>query len=112
MQNDVLAVMLDMRNGQVCNDINGKFNEVLNAVLETGGKGELTIKLMVRPSKTGKAGAVIEVETRHECKLKKPELAVGASLFFVTPQGVLTRTDPDQMTIDEMAPAAQEKRTK
>ncbi len=96
MQNDVLQVMLDMRNGQVATDVNEKFNEVLQAVLETGGKGELTIKLFIRPSKLAMGGAVIEVETEHECKTKKPELAVGRSVFFVTTEGKLTRDDPAQ----------------
>src|ERR1700693_446368 len=93
-QTDLLQVLLDMRNGQVAGDCNLKFNEVLKAVLDTGGKGELTIKLFVRPSKMGMGGAVVEVETEHECKLKKPELAVGRSLFFVTKDGDLTREDP------------------
>ncbi len=110
MQNDVLAVMLDMRSGQVCADINSKFNEVLSAVLDTGGKGELTIKLFIKPSKLGMGGAVIEVETEHDCKFKKPELQVGRSFFFVTKDKVLTRTDPDQMSIDEIQP--QEKTSK
>lgn len=96
---DLLQILLDMRNGQVAADCNDKFNKVLAAVLETGGKGELTIKLFVRPSKMGMGGAVIEVETEHECKAKVPELAVGRSLFFVTKDGRLTRNDPDQETM-------------
>ncbi len=93
---DLLQILLDMRNGAVASDCNVKFNEVLKAVIETGGKGELTIKLMLRPGKLGMGGAVIEVETEHECKQKKPELAIGRSIFFVTPEGELTRDDPYQ----------------
>ena len=93
---DLLAVIMDMRNGAVAADCNEKFNEVLKAVLDTGGKGELNIKLKIEPSKMGMGGAVVEVKTEHECKLKKPELAVGTSLFFVTRDGNLTRDDPAQ----------------
>ena len=93
---DLLAVLLDMRSGQVAADCNAKFNEVLKAVIETGGKGKLTIDLMVEPSKMGMGGAVVEVETKHECKMKKPELAIGRSVFFVTKDGDLTRRDPAQ----------------
>lgn len=99
---DLLQVMLDMRGGQVAADCNQKFNDVLKAVLETGGKGELLIKLMVKPSKMGMGGAVIEVETAHECKLKKPELEVGRSFFFVTKAGDLTREDPAQTAMFEV----------
>ncbi len=101
---DLLQVLLDMRNGQVATDCNAKFNEVLGAVLETGGKGELTIKLFVKPSKMGMGGAVIEVETEHECKTKKPELAVGRSFFFVTKEGDLTRDDPAQTAMFDLQP--------
>ena len=93
---DLLQTLLDMRNGRVVTDVNQKFNEVLSAVIETGGKGELTIKLIVKPSRMAMGGAVVEVETYHECKIKKPELEIGSSVFFVTKEGNLTRYDPDQ----------------
>lgn len=93
---DLLQVLLDMRSGAVASDCNTKFNEVLKAVLDTGGKGELHIKLFIKPSKMGMGGAVIEVETEHDCKMKKPELEVGRSVFFVTRDGSLTRNDPAQ----------------
>lgn len=93
---DLLQILLDMRNGAVAVDCSQKFSEVLKAVLDTGGKGELTIKLLIKPSKMGMGGAVIEVETEHECKTKKPELAIGRSVFYVTPDGDLTRDNPEQ----------------
>lgn len=93
---DLLQILLDMRSGQVASDCNAKFGEVLKAVLDTGGKGELTIKLFIKPSKMRMGGAVVEVETEHECKAKKPELHVGKSTFFVTKDGDLTRNDPNQ----------------
>lgn len=93
---DLLSVLLDMRGGAVANDCNVKFNDVLRAVLETGGKGKLTIDINIAPSKMGMGGAVLEVEATHECKTKKPELAIGKAFFFVTPDGTLTRDDPSQ----------------
>lgn len=91
-----------MRSGQVASDCNAKFNEVLKAVIDTGGKGELTIKLLIKPSRMGMGGAVIEVETEHECKMKKPELQIGRSVFFVTAEGDLTRNDPGQEAMFEL----------
>jgi len=95
-RNDILQVLMDMRSGAVAADINEKFNEMVTAVLETSGKGELIITLKAEPSKFGMGGAVLEVQTEHQCKMKKPELAVGKSFFFVTKDGQLTRDDPAQ----------------
>lgn len=97
MENDLLGILLDMRSGQVAADCNQKFNDVVSAVLETGGKGELTIKIFIAPSKFAMGGAVVEVETEHECKLKKPELKVGKAVFYVSKEGGLSRTPPDQL---------------
>jgi len=99
---DLLQVLLDMRNGQVAADCNKKFNEVLTAVLDTGGKGELTLKLSVKPSRMGMGGVVLEVEASHELKTKKPELPIGKATFFVSSDGTLTRDDPSQGTMFEM----------
>lgn len=93
---DFMNLLMEMRNGAVAQDLNEKFNEMLSAVLESAGPGELTIKIKAKPSKMGTGGAVLEVETEHECKLKKPELSVGSSRFFVTHEGVLTRDNPAQ----------------
>jgi len=109
MRNDLLAILLDMRNGAVAVDCSKKFNEVLQGVLETGGKGKLTIELHIAPSKMGMGGAVVEVETHHECKTKIPELAIGKSVFFVNKEGVLTRDDPAQTAMFEQ-PREEQKR--
>ena len=85
---DLVGLLMEMRGGRVAADCNEKFNEMLTGVLETGGKGEFTLKIKCEPSKMGIGGAVLEVETEHECKLKKPELRVGKSVFFVTKDGV------------------------
>lgn len=90
---------MDIRNGAVAMDINQKFNSVLGAVLETAGKGELTIKLLISPSKMGMGGAVIETEVSHECKVKRPELKIGSGFFFVTAEGELSRDDPAQVNM-------------
>ena len=101
-RNDILQTLLDMRSGAVAMDISAKFDEMIQAVLGTGGKGELIIKLRAAPSKLGMGGAVLEIETEHECKLKKPELAIGKSFFLVTKDGALTRDDPAQVAMFEL----------
>ena len=37
MQNDLLQVLTDMRSGAVAIDISNKFDEMIRAVLDTGG---------------------------------------------------------------------------
>lgn len=93
---DILRVLFDMRNGEVAADISRHFDELKTAVLETRGKGKLTIELNLEPSKCAIGGAVLEVKAEHTCKVKKPELAVGSAHFFVTVDGDLTRDDPAQ----------------
>ena len=98
---DLLQVLLDMRSGAVAADCNEKFNEVLQAVIETGGSGELNLKLKLKPSKLGMGGAVLEVQASHELKTKKPELEIGNAFFFVGKDGTLTREDPAQTVMFE-----------
>lgn len=101
MSGDFVSVLVDMRSGEVAADVNRKFQEMLTAVFETGAKGKLTLTIDVKPSKFAMGGTVIEVETTHECKVKKPELSVGRSLFFVTKDGTLSRDDPAQIALLE-----------
>lgn len=96
---DLIACLLEMRSGQVAIDLNEKFNKVLRGVLDTGGKGEMTVKLHVRPSKMGLGGAVVEVEMEHDVKVKVPELEIGKAFFFVNRDGTLSREDPAQQAM-------------
>ncbi len=98
---DVLGVLLDMRNGAVARDLNEKFNAVIEGVLATGQKGQLNLKLFVKPSKMGMGGSVIEVQASHEISLKVPELEIGNATFFVSKQGTLMRNDPNQESMFE-----------
>ena len=102
---DLIACLVEMRNGQVVIDLNEKFNKVLTGVLDTGGKGEMIVKLHVRPSKMGLGGAVVEVEMEHDVKVKVPELEIGKAFFYVNRDGTLTREDPAQTAMfEEPAP--------
>lgn len=97
---DLLQTLLDMRGGRVVSDVNKKFNEVLTAVLETGGKGDLTLKLKIAPNRMARGGAVLAVSCEHECKMKIPELELNPSIFYITQDGNFTQTDPEQGEFD------------
>ena len=92
----LIHVLLEMRGGQVARDLDQKFNECLQSVLDTGGKGKLQVTLNIGASKFAMGGAVIEVEMSHDTKLTKPELKVGKAIFFVDRTGKLSRNDPNQ----------------
>jgi hypothetical protein len=98
---DITSVLIEMQRGQALSDINQKFNDLLKSVLDTGIKGELTIKLKIKPAKFAIGGAVLQIETEHEAKVKKPELSIGKSLFFVDAGGRLSRDHPDQIAFEE-----------
>ena len=96
MGNDFVRFLMDMKNGQVAAQINRHFDEVVEGVLATGAQGELTVKVKVKPSRFAQGGAVLEIEAEHKCDAKIPELKPGRSIFFVTNEGRLTRSDPAQ----------------
>ncbi len=92
---DFINTIMECRNGEVAVDLNRKFNEILSAVLEVGGKGELDIKFKIKPAKA-KGGRVLEIDITHETKMKRPEMPVGVATFFVTTEGDLVRDNPAQ----------------
>lgn len=93
---DFVEMLMEMRDGKVVQDISAKFNELLDAVLDVGEKGKLTIDINLEPSRKGPGGVVMEVQANHSVKSKIPQLRLGKSTFFVTPERRLSRTDPDQ----------------
>ena len=96
---DFVSTLMTMRGGEVALDCNRKFHELLASVLETGKKGKLNLSIEIKPSKFAMGGAVIEVETEHSCEVKKPELSLGRTLFFISKDGDLTRDDPAQIAM-------------
>lgn len=102
-QTDFLETLIGMRAGKVASDINQKFNAVLEGVIGTGGKGELTLKIKVKPAEFGEGGAVVQVQASHEIKSRVPELVTGPSTFFVSRDGTLSRSDPAQAEMFEPA---------
>ncbi len=96
---DLLAALLDMRGGSVVADINRDFGEVVNAVAETAKKGSITITLEITPSRVNGA-RVAEVEMTHKVALRKPKQNFGRAIFFVTNDGELTRSDPNQERLE------------
>jgi hypothetical protein len=86
-------VLREIRNGEALDNLSEKLNQLVKAVDETGKGGELTLKITLKPMKSG------AIEICDDVKIKKPELPVGTSLFFPTVEGNLQRNDPRQTEI-------------
>lgn len=48
---DFVSTLMDMRNGKVAADISRDFAEVYGAVLDTGGKGQITVTIDITPTR-------------------------------------------------------------
>lgn len=99
---DFVNTLMEMRRGSVAIECSKRFNELMSAILEYGEKGELTLKLSVKPTKfVGTTVAEVEIDT--DIKIKKPEEQPGRAAFFVSKDGRLSREDPRQTAMFEGA---------
>lgn len=96
---DFIQTLMEMRAGAAAADCSRKLSELVAAIMETGKKGELVLKVNITPSRLN-LGRVTEVEIEHTCKISKPEHSTGRSIFFTTEEGTLTREDPNQMAFE------------
>ena len=79
-----------LQRGRTHRELSNALQQLVAAVIDTGKPGTLTLQIKVVPSKDPR---VVEVGDRVTVKL--PE-ARAASLFYVTADHNLSRTDPDQ----------------
>lgn len=83
-------VLRELSAGTTYDELGGKLNEVVEAVMKTRKVGELSLKLKVRIN--GEVGVAIE----DEIKAKIPEPSRGTTMFFADEEGNLLRRDPRQ----------------
>lgn len=83
-------VLQGLRRGQTRAELDEELTKLVNRCRETGKVGDLTLKIKVRPDDE----SVVSLEDQVTTKL--PEFPRGKSIFFATPDGVLTRDDPRQ----------------
>ena len=79
--------------GHLLDELADAQQQVVDAVMETGKKGQITITLNYNPEGQG------QITIASDLKKKVPQLPRGKSLFFVTPERNLTRQDPRQIEI-------------
>lgn len=86
----------EIRRGQFLEDIADELQKVVKAVDETGKAGKLICELTVKPASKGQGAYVIADKVRA----KLPELPVGETIMFGTPEGNLQARDPRQPDLD------------
>lgn len=93
---EILGVLAQMSRGTVIEEINAEFGSILDSVRKDGGEGELTVKIKVKGASWTHEGDLTEVSISHSMASKRPKRKIGASTFFVTREGELTRNNPEQ----------------
>lgn len=97
MSPDIVALLMEMRNGQTAALANERFTEVLDAVRATRCKGRLVIQLEVEPAEIDSdTNEVSRVKINPDIKMVRPEPKLGTGIYFVTQDGGLSRQDPKQ----------------
>ena len=92
---DFLSMLAEASNGNLAIKLSRDLTKLLDGVLDTNRKGEMNIKIILRPAKTD--DGQVQVTVLSDTKLKVPEFGVGDSIFYVDANKNLTRTDPRQV---------------
>lgn len=83
----------DLECGVFLESLGSEQHELIQAIQKTNKGGKLVIELDYKPEGNGQMTIAAAV------KSKVPQMPRGKSLFFVTPEANLTRTDPRQQEI-------------
>lgn len=88
-----IDTLRDLEAGHLLDELSATQHSLVDAIRLAGKGGELTIKLTYKPDGSG------QMTIKADVKAKEPVLSRGTSLFFLTPEGNLTRKDPRQQEI-------------
>lgn len=86
----------EIRRGAILDDCADELARLVRAVDETGKAGKLTIELSVKPASKGQG--IYNISDKVRTKL--PELPVGETIMFGTPEGNLQARNPSQPDIE------------
>lgn len=89
----------EIRGGAALDQLGRELNKLVAAVVETGGSGELTLKIKVAPlSKKHERGSPA-IKLIDDIVVKMPKVDAGGSIFFATVDNNLSRYDPAQQKL-------------
>jgi hypothetical protein len=87
--------MSQIRGGYALNEAGKKLAECVSAVKATGKPGEISFSIKVAPDKNDDR----IVTMKPSIKVKIPEKGFSEGIFFVGPDGKLTKEDPAQLEL-------------
>ncbi|MER8083802.1 hypothetical protein ABTZ57_01235 [Streptomyces sp. NPDC094048] len=90
------AFLQEQSGGQLHDELSTRLHELIEAVRETGKAGSISLKVDVKPI-AGTDGRTLTVTDTVAAKVPRTERP--KSIFFVTDDGNLSRTDPRQPVI-------------
>ena len=89
----------DQSRGKTHDELSEGLRDLVAKVKDTGKKGTITLTVTVEPMPKSDGSALIVTD---EIKLKLPEFAREASLFFADDDNNLRRDDPRQLTFESL----------
>ena len=92
----ILKALSAMEKGRLVADLSDAVDKVVQASIETGKAGAITLKLKIKA--TDEESLVIEADLKETM----PTPARGSNVFFVDEDGSLTRISPQQPSLFEI----------
>ena len=101
-QRPALDLLNELRRGKVATELTEHIHELLARVAETGKKGQLQLTLTFDPD--GKVGddETPRINVTDVITVKAPRRTVRPSIFYLSDEGNLQRTDPNQLEFSGM----------
>jgi hypothetical protein len=93
MARPFFETLRDLRSGHTLEDLGEQLSQIVAAVKATGKSGELTLKLKIKPPKSG---GISYLMIEDSLSAKVPKLDHGDTVFFPTKDGGLSRMDQSQ----------------
>jgi hypothetical protein len=89
------ATVNQLLNGHTQNQLSEKLSECVEHARSTGKQAKLSLTLIIKPM-----GYTGQYQIKDQIKQQLPEMDRGITLMFGTPEGNLTREDPNQQSLD------------
>lgn len=87
----------EIRSGLLLDECSQSLENLVAAVLDTGKKGKLTIKMTVKPASKGEAVCVM---IEDELTVVLPTIDKPSTIFYADDNHVLQRSDPRQKELE------------
>lgn len=85
-----LGLLSAHRRGELVREADDLLSEMVQAIKDFGGSGELTLKLKIKQNEAE------QLEMQPSMNMKKPRRTMGVGIFYTTDEGKLSRRDPRQ----------------